>query len=250
MRIVRITAVAALLTTALYTGVTATATAQAQPFQVRVVAWPGAVQVGHQVQISVRANQAWPHGSSATVILASPHHGITIAAPWRGGCSCFRVLIYLIPRVHPPEQAQVGVYVTVRGRQYQAGTTFEIYGLLPSGQPEPLPAGSGGPSKTPTTSTALLMHAWVWPDPSTVDDYPTLWVETLPGATCAAKVTYSNGRAPALFSSAPEETDGNGLTGWTWYIDQTATASGTAAVTCARESLHGTTSVVFHVASH
>jgi hypothetical protein len=210
----------------------------AQPFRITVSAWPHRVHVGQRVQVTVRANQPWIPGSRVTVVLSATNHNITIGAPWDGRCSCFRVWIYLIPRVHPPEPARIVAHALAGGHWYQATTTFEIYGLLPNGRPEPIP---------PAVNTTLPIHAWVYPDPSTFDDYPTLWAETVPGATCSAKVTYSNGKVPAMFSGSLVETDGNGLTGWTWYVDKTALPTGLGIVTCDRDNRHGTARVVFHV---
>lgn len=228
----------------------------AQAFQITIVASPARLQVGQTVHITIKANQRWTHGTTVLVTMAGLHHNVTVAAAWHGHCSCFKTAIFLLRRYHPPETVRLVAVAKSAGHLYSGQTTIEVFGLQPNGQPYPIPTLRPTPTLIPTHPvtptvtrlTVLPMHVFVYPDPSVFDDYPTLWVQTLPGSTCSAKVTYASGKAPAKFDGSPVETDGNGMSNWTWYNDKPLAQTGTATVTCDRDGVHGAGSVAFHVA--
>ena len=213
----------------------------ASSFRIAVTVSPTQVQVGHYVTVRVRANSPWPAHSSVSVVLSSPHHYIDTPATWSAGCSCFSVPIRLIPRVHPPEAARVTATATVSDSTYRAVATTKIYGLYPNGKPEPIAT----PKKRP--EHALHLSEWVYPKRPVAGQYSTVWVETLPGATCTARVTFVGGKVPSQFDGSPSETDGVGQANWTWFNDVTSSTTGNAVVTCDRESLDGRGATQFHV---
>lgn len=216
-------------------------TVSASSFHISVTASPTEVQVGHYVTVRVKASSSWPAGSSVAVELSSTHHFIDIAATWHTQCSCFSVPIRLIPRVHPPEVARITATATVSKIAYTALASTKIYGLYPNGKPEPIP----NPKKTPKNS--MRLSGWVYPKPSIPGQYSTLWAQTVPGSTCSAKVTFAGGKVPSQFDGSPTETDGMGQANWTWFNDVNSSTTGTAEVTCIRETLHGQVAIQFRV---
>ena len=212
----------------------------ASSFRITVAATPEQVQVGHDVTVTVKASSAWGAKSSVTIQLSSVHHFINTAAKWNGHCTCFTLPIRLIPRVHPPEVALITATAIVSGATYTGTATTKIFGLYPNGKPEPIPA----PKKPPKNS--LRMISWVYPQPSISGQFSTLWIQTSAGSTCSAKVVYASGKVPSEFDGSPTETDGTGQANWTWLNAKEA-ATGTASVTCARDTLAGQRSVHFAV---
>jgi hypothetical protein len=213
----------------------------ASSFRISVTASPIQVQVGHYVTVSVKGSSVWSDKSSVKVELSSTHHFINTPAKWRSRCSCFSVAIRLIPRVHPPEVARITAAATVAGTTYTGSAGTKVYGLYPNGKPEPIPT----PKKPP--KNYLRVSGWVYPKPSVAEQYSTLWVQTLPGSTCSAKVSFASGKAPSEFDGSPTETDGMGQANWTWFNNVSSSTAGTAVVTCDREILHGQAAIQFHM---
>jgi len=93
----------------------------------------------------------------------------------------------------------------------------------PSPGHPPAPPGHG--------SGTFTLRASVSPGSMPYNAYPTLYAQTISGATCTASVVYSTGRSPRSFDGSTRTAAGNGLVSWTWH-EETRSSGGTATVQC------------------
>ncbi len=93
-------------------------------------------------------------------------------------------------------------------------------------KPHPRPAPRHAPAARPFT-----VKAWVSPDAMPYDAYPTLYVKSVPGATCSASVVYSTGRSPVSFDGYAQKLSASGVVQWSWH-EETKGDGGTATVDC------------------
>jgi hypothetical protein len=116
----------------------------------------------------------------------------------------------------------------------------------------PSPTPTPGPTETatavPTTTRPFFLRTCVSPNPTGTSTQATVYVETLPGATCTASVTFSNGTTAADLADVAQTVGSPGTAGFTFTVDQTAT-SGTAAVTCAYDGESGKSASGFLIGS-
>lgn len=94
---------------------------------------PTVVDVGSQVQFSLRA-LSWPAHASATVSFVSPHHGFSGKMRWAPACNCFQVSVALARRIHPLEQARATARLTIGKTARTLGARFQIRGLSRNGR--------------------------------------------------------------------------------------------------------------------
>jgi len=97
----------------------------------------------------------------------------------------------------------------------------------PIAKPRPLPIVKRAPAVAPT----FTVRAWVTPSSMSYDAYPTLYVESAPGASCAASVVYSTGRSPVSFNGSPQTLPAGGTASWSWH-EETKGTGGMATVDC------------------
>lgn len=94
---------------------------------------PGLVDVGDQVQFTLRARQ-WPKFASVTIGFLSPHHGFSGKMPYRAACACFQTSVILARRVHPLETARAVAKVSYDHTMAPIATGFQIRGLAKNGR--------------------------------------------------------------------------------------------------------------------
>jgi hypothetical protein len=94
---------------------------------------PTVVDVGSQVQFSLRA-LTWPAHASATVSFVSPHHGFSGKMRWVPTCNCFQVSVALARRIHALEQARATARLTIGKTVRSLGARFQIRGLAHNGR--------------------------------------------------------------------------------------------------------------------
>lgn len=94
-------------------------------------------------------------------------------------------------------------------------------------KPRPVPITKPAHAASP----AFTVAAWVTPSSMSYNAYPTLYVKSVPGASCSASVTYSTGRSPVSFDGSPQTLSANGTASWSWH-EETVGSGGTATVDC------------------
>lgn len=99
--------------------------------------------------------------------------------------------------------------------------------LAPAPQHKPAPVVR----RAPATTAAFTIRTWVSPDTMPYNAYPTLYVKSAPGATCAASVMYSTGRSPVSFSGYAQTLPASGTVQWSWH-EETKGDGGIATVDC------------------
>lgn len=105
----------------------------------------------------------------------------------------------------------------------------------PTGTPTATPTGTPAPTAeatpTPVPGTSFFLRVCITPDPMPQHTRPTLYAQTLPGASCSATVVYSDGSVPADFDTSARITGSGGIQSSSWLEDSRADG-GTATVTC------------------
>lgn len=140
-------------------------------------------------------------------------------------------------RVHTPIQiAGVGFFDFRHGQSGVAPNAIELHPVLRfsvgggSSPPPPAPPASK-PQPTARPFGSFSVRAAVSPNPVSYGSYPTFYAYSSPGASCAASVMYSTGRAPASFSGAAQTVGASGRVGWSWHMESKG-SGGTGTVTC------------------
>jgi len=125
-----------------------------------------------------------------------------------------------------------------RVAQSEAGHLQHLLSLsvappISSASVSPAPKPRPGPvvKRAPVRAPAFTVRAWVSPNAMPYNAYPTLYVQSQPGASCSAGVVYSTGRSPVSFDGSPQTLPANGTGQWSWH-EETKGYGGTATVDC------------------
>jgi hypothetical protein len=113
------------------------------------------------------------------------------------------------------------------------------YGITVTSGPVPTAGPTSAPTATPPSATlppgaTLAVSIASLPDSVAPGANATMTVQTLPGASCTAKVTYHSGTVSSASGLAGARvTPSNGTLSWTWKVGATTGAgTSTAVVTC------------------
>jgi len=151
----------------------------------------------------------------------------------------------------PASHTGVGFFDFLHGQSGVAANGIELHPVLdiqfganvktaPS-PPKPKP----GPPPVPSHGTFTL-RAYVSPSSMPYNAYPTLYGQTISGASCTASVVYSTGRQPRSFDGSARTAGSNGLVSWNWH-EETSGDGGTASVQCRYRGQDKSVQVAFTV---
>ncbi len=145
----------------------------------------------------------------------------------------------------------VGFFDFLHGQSGVAPNGIELHPVLdiqfganvktapPSPKPRPVPP------PVPSHGTFTL-RAYVSPSSMPYNAYPTLYGQTISGASCTASVVYSTGRQPRSFDGSARTAGGNGVASWNWH-EETRGSGGTATVQCTYRGQRKTAQAAFSV---
>lgn len=145
----------------------------------------------------------------------------------------------------------VGFFDFLHGQSGVAPNGIELHPVLDiqfgkNASPQPKPGPGPPPAPPGHGSGTFTLHAYVSPSSMPYNAYPTLYAQTVPGATCTASVVYSTGRAPRSFDGSARTASGNGVASWNWH-EETRGSGGTATVQCTYRGRSKTAQASFSV---
>lgn len=125
------------------------------------------------------------------------------------------------------------------------GTVVATVVPTPTSTSTPVPAGTSGPAATPTApATQFFVRVCVSPNPVGKATQATAYVQSLPGATCALSVTFSNGTAATELTGNEFQIPNTGVGGIPFTVNSAA-SSGTVTAACTFQGLSDTATASF-----